>query len=61
MWYLRKVESSCKQFDLVSTCLCQKYVKFYFQNLGNGREDRNGRREIIIGSDNEKKISDIFF
>ena len=44
MWYLRKVVIPCEQFGLVSTCLCSKYMKFRFQNLGNGREDENGNR-----------------
>ena len=33
-----------KQFGPVSTCLCPKYIEFCFQNLRNGREDKNGRR-----------------
>ena len=41
MWYLRKVESSGEQFCPASTCLCLKYIKIFFQNLGNGREDKN--------------------
>ena len=28
----------------VSTCLCLKYIKFYFQNLRNCRVNENGRR-----------------
>ena len=23
---------------------CEKWMKFWFQNLGNGREEKNGRR-----------------
>ena len=41
---LRRVVRSCKQLGPVSTCLCPKYIKFCFQNLGNSREDENGRR-----------------
>ena len=26
----------------ISTCLCPKYKKYCFQNLVNGREDKNG-------------------
>ena len=43
MWSLRKVVSSCEKLGLVSTVLCSKYIKFYFQNLGNGREDESRR------------------
>ena len=43
MWYLRKVASLCEQLGPLSTCLCPKYITFFFQNLGNGREDENGR------------------
>ena len=43
MWYLKKVGSLCEQFGPVSTCLCPKYKKFYFYNLGKGKEDKNGR------------------
>ena len=28
----------------ISRYLCLKYIKFSFQNLGNGREDKNGRK-----------------
>ena len=44
MLYLGKVTSSCEQLAPVSACLCPKYIKFCFQNLGNGREDKNRRR-----------------
>ena len=44
IWYLRKVASLCEQIDPVSTFLCPKYIKFYFQNLGNVRKDKNGLR-----------------
>ena len=44
MSYLRKVVNPCEQFDLVTTCLCPKYMKFSFPNLGNGRKDKNERR-----------------
>ena len=44
MWYLRKVASSCEQLGPVSTCSCPKYIKFCFQNLVNGRENKNGPR-----------------
>ena len=44
MWNLIKVASSCEQFGPVFTSLCPKYIKFYFQNLKNGREDKNGCR-----------------
>ena len=57
MWYVRKVGSLCKQLGSVSTCLHPKYIKFCFQNLGNGREDRNEHRETTFSFDNEKKIS----
>ena len=43
MGYLRKIGISCEQFDPVSKCLCAKYIKFSFQNLGNSREDKDGR------------------
>ena len=33
-----KVESLCELFEF----LCSKYIKFFFQNLENGREERNG-------------------
>ena len=39
MWYLRKEASSCEQFGTLSTCLCPKYIKFYFSNLDNSKED----------------------
>ena len=44
MWYLRKVVIPCEPFGLDSTCLRPKYMKFCFQNLGNGREDESGSR-----------------
>ena len=44
MWYLKKVASLCEELGPLSTCLCPKYIKFFFQNLGNGREDENVRR-----------------
>ena len=37
--------------------LCPKYIKFCLQNLGNVREDINGRRWTTFGFDNEKKNS----
>ena len=50
----------------VSTYLCLKYIKFYFQNLGNGREDKNVRRWTTFGFEIEKnsilaKYIGIFF
>ena len=33
MWYLRKVASSCKQFNPVSIYLCLEYMKFWEQNF----------------------------
>ena len=44
MWYFRKLASLCEQLGPLSTCLCPKYINFFFKNLGNGREDENGRR-----------------
>ena len=44
MWYLRKVTSSCEQLCSVSTCLHPKYLKFCFQNFGNDKENKSGRR-----------------
>ena len=41
---LENVASSCEQFGPVSTCLRPKNIKFCFQNLGNCREVKNGRR-----------------
>ena len=38
------MESPCEQIGPLSTFVCQKYIKFSFQNLENGREDENGRR-----------------
>ena len=45
---LRKVASLFKQFGPVSTCLCPKYIKFFFQNLRNDREDENGYRLHLV-------------
>ena len=39
MWYLKEITNSCEQFVPASTYLRSKDIKFYFQNLGNGRED----------------------
>ena len=33
-----------EQLGPISICMHPKYEKFYFQNLGNGREDKKGRR-----------------
>ena len=55
MCNLRKAANSCKQFGPVSTSLCPKYMKFCFQNFGNGREDENGRRQTTFGFNNRKK------
>ena len=60
MWYFRKVESLCEQFGRVSTCLYPKYIKFWKQNLRNGREYENGRRQTNCCFDNGKQISIIF-
>ena len=49
MWYLRKIASSCEQFDSVSTFLSPKHTKFCFQNL------ENGIKKIKTNNDNEKK------
>ena len=48
MWHLRRGESSCEQLGPVSTCLCTKYTKFCFQNLGNGREDNRHRLLLVL-------------
>ena len=40
----KSIASLCEQLGPVSTCLCQEYIKFCFQNLGKGREDKNGCR-----------------
>ena len=32
------------QFLLSAYIICLKYIKISSQNLGNGREDKNGRR-----------------
>ena len=58
MRYSRKVASSFEQLGAVSTCLCPKYIKFDSQNLGDGREDKNRRRQTTLGFNNENKISD---
>ena len=50
---LREIESSCEKFSLVSTFLCPKYLKFYFQNLGNVRKGENGRRWTTFGFNNK--------
>ena len=57
---VEKIESSCEQFSPVSTCLCQKYIKFYFQNLGNVREDKNGSRWTTFDFNNVNKNFVIF-
>ena len=54
MWYLGKIESSCEQFSPVSTCLCPRYIKFCFQNLGIVREVKNWGRCTTFGFNNEK-------
>ena len=46
------------QFSPVSTCLYTKYIKFCFQNIRNVREDKNGRRWITFGFNDEKKMWD---
>ena len=51
MWYLKKV---------ASRCLRPKFITFYFQNLGNRRKDKNGRRWNTFSFDNEKNNSDRF-
>ena len=38
-------------------CLCGKYIKFSFENLGNVREDKNTRRWTTFGFENEKKFN----
>ena len=53
---MRKVASSREQLDPVSTCLCLKYIKFRFRNLGNGREDNNGRKYTALSFDDKKKF-----
>ena len=53
---MRKVVSSCEQLDSVSTCLCRKYIKFCFQNLGN---DKEGKIERFY-YDNEQTLFDRF-
>ena len=57
VWYLRKVTSSCEQLRPVFTCLCLKYIKFCFRNLGNGREDENRRKRTTFVFDNKKMFS----
>ena len=54
---MRKLESPCEQFFPVSTCLCPKYIKFRFQNLGKVREDKKGRKWTAFGFNNENKFS----
>ena len=44
IWYFRKVEISFDQLSPVSTCLCPKYQKLSFQNLGICREGKKRRR-----------------
>ena len=56
MWYLRKLEISCEQFGPVFICFCAKYIKFCFQNLGNGRWDKNGRRYTTFSFSNEQNL-----
>ena len=55
MWYSKKIESSWEQFSPVSKCLCQKYIEFCFQKMGNVREDKNGRRWTTFGFNNENR------
>ena len=49
------MENVKKQFGRVSTCLRPKYMTFRFQNLGNGRDDKNRGRMTIFDFDNKKK------
>ena len=44
MWYLKKVANSCKELGSVCISLRPEYIKSSLHNLGNGREDENGRR-----------------
>ena len=60
MWYLRKVAISYEQYGPVSTCLCTKYIKCCFQNLRNGREDKNDVDRLLLVLRMKKLISDIF-
>ena len=48
MWYLRKVANGCVQFGPDFTCLCPKDMNFCCWNLENGREDKNGRRLLLV-------------
>ena len=50
MWYLRKVAISCEQFGPVSTCVCPKYIKFFFQILGLNREDETDVDRLLLAS-----------
>ena len=50
MRYLRKIASSCEQLGPVSTCLCPERIKFDFQNLGNGREDKTHINRLLLTS-----------
>ena len=52
---MRKLASSCKQLVSVFTCFGSKYIIFCFQNLGNGRKDKNGHTSITFGFDDKKK------
>ena len=47
IWYLSKVASLCKQPSPVSTCLRPKCIKLCFQNLGNGRKDKDENNFLI--------------
>ena len=49
-----------EQVGPVSTFLCQKYIKFLFQNFGNCREGENGCRQTTFGFGNGKKNYEIF-
>ena len=45
----------CEQLGPVSICLCPKFIKFCFPNLGNGRKDKNEGRWTTFSFENEKK------
>ena len=58
--YLRKIAGSCEEFGSISICLCPNYIKFWFKNLKNCREDKSGGRKTFFGINQENKNSDIF-
>ena len=44
------------EFRFLYIYLFPKCIKFSFYNFGNGREDKNGRRQTPLGFKIDKKI-----